>query len=193
MNPQNIEQRHTLWQNIREWIQTIVIALIIAIPIRYFIAEPFIVSGASMDPTFNSGQFLIVDRISYRLGEPERNDVIIFKYPNDPSTYYIKRIIGLPGETIKIIDGKITIINKDNPEGMVLNEPFISSAHLSYDSLDRTLGPTEYFVMGDNRAESSDSRVWGALDEHFIIGKPVIRLFPFNAISIKPGEYHDKK
>lgn len=168
--------------SIGEWIKTIVIAAIIAIPIRYFVAEPFIVRGASMDPTFDTNQFLIIDRIGYRLEEPKRDDVIVFKYPNNPSVYYIKRIIGLPGETIKIRDGKVSI------NDVLVEEPYISNLHKSHENTSATLGFDEYFVMGDNRAESSDSREWGPLNKSFIIGRPFVRIFPFSTMSFWPGE-----
>lgn len=184
------------WHGVGEWIKVIVIALIIALPIRFFIAEPFVVNGASMDPTFSSGQFLIVDRLTYDFEKPERGDVIVFRYPNDPSVYYIKRIIGLPGETLKINKGKVSITEATSTGGatIVLDEPYIESSHASYDDFaSTTLGPTQYFVMGDNRAESSDSRVWGDLDAHFIIGRPVVRLSPPGAIGVLPGQYHENQ
>ena len=181
-------EKDTLGHSIIEWIKVVVIALAIALPIRWFVAEPFIVNGASMDPTFATGQFLVVDRLTYRFEAPKRGDVIVFEYPNDPSTYYIKRIIGLPGETVNIKDGKITIINKENPSGLTLNEPYISAMHLSTDTSSRTLTSTQYFVMGDNRAQSSDSRYWGPLESHFIIGRPFVRLLPVTTLSLWPGQ-----
>ncbi|MFA6553927.1 MAG: signal peptidase I [Candidatus Paceibacterota bacterium] len=187
--------KKTFWDDVREWIQVIVIALLISLPIRFFIAEPFIVNGASMDPTFATGQFLIVDRLTYRLEAPSRGDVIVFEYPNNPSTYYIKRIIGLPGETLDIKDGTITISNPSSTSTIpnnqtVLKEPYVKSIHRSYDTFHTNLGPTEYFVMGDNRAESSDSRLWGPLDKHYIVGRPIVRLLPITTMSILPGEYN---
>jgi signal peptidase I len=182
------ENKDSLWRSIKEWAQVIIIALVIALPIRWYIAEPFIVNGASMDPTFATGQFLVVDRLTYHFEQPHRGDVIVFEYPNDPKTYYIKRIIGLPGETVDINDGKITIINKQHPEGFTLNEPYISPDHYSHDTSTHVLTSTQYFVMGDNRAQSSDSRYWGPLEAHFIVGRPFIRLFPFTTISLWPGQ-----
>ncbi len=194
-NPSSNQKKKTLWANIKEWIQVIVIALIISLPIRYFIAEPFIVNGASMDPTFATGQFLIVDRLSYRFENPARGDVIVFEYPNNPKIYYIKRIIGLPGETIAMKDGEITITNKDDaaftaahPNGFTLNEPYIDAIHKAHDTLTTTLNKDNYFVMGDNRLQSSDSRVWGDLNRDLIVGKPFIRLLPIPSISIWPGK-----
>jgi signal peptidase I len=196
MNPENKQKNHpesssendSVWSSVLEWMKVIIIALAIALPVRWFIAEPFIVNGASMDPTFATGQFLIVDRLTYDFKKPQRGDVIIFEYPNDPSTYYIKRIIGLPGETINIKDGKVTIINKDNPNGITLDEPYLSPEHLSRDTSSTTLTSTQYFVMGDNRAQSSDSRYWGPLESHFIIGRPIVRLIPVQTISLWPGQ-----
>lgn len=187
MNPETAGRDQNK-NSILEWLKTILIAVIIAIPIRFFIAEPFIVSGASMDPTFASGQFLIVDRLSYNLGIPDRGDVVIFKYPENPKVYYIKRVIGLPGETISIKDGKVTIINDQNPDGFVLEENYLSPLHRSYDTESITLERDQYFVLGDNRAQSSDSRIWGPLGEKYIVGRPFIRLFPFNSVSLWPGE-----
>jgi signal peptidase I len=182
-------QTKNFWKSVIEWIQVIAIALLISLPVRFFIAEPFIVNGASMDPTFSTGQFLIVDRISYRFESPKRGDVIVFEYPNNPSIYYIKRIIGLPGETIDINKGVVTIASSST-KPFTLNESYVEPIHASHETLKVTLGPTEYFVMGDNRAQSSDSRTWGPLDTHFIIGRPIIRLFPVNTVSILPGESH---
>ncbi|MEK9177951.1 MAG: signal peptidase I, partial [Patescibacteria group bacterium] len=135
-----------------------------------------------------SGQFLIVDRLSYRFEEPKRNDVIVFKYPNNPSVYYIKRIIGLPGDTVNVGDGIITITNQANPNGFVLDQSYLAQNHLARDTFEVELKPSEYFVMGDNRNQSSDSRIWGALDRKLIVGRPVIRLLPVPVISLWPGE-----
>lgn len=179
-------------EGLKEWAKIIVIALLISMPIRFFIAEPFVVNGASMDPTFSTGQFLIVDRLTYKMSQPTRGDVIVFEYPNNPSVYYIKRIVGLPGETVRIKDGVVSIENKDFPKGFTLDEPYVERSHKSYENMITTLGDSEYFVMGDNRNQSSDSRAWGSLEYKFIVGKPLLRLLPVNSLSITPGQYHDK-
>lgn len=171
-----------------EMLKFTLIALAIVIPVRAFIAQPFIVSGASMDPTFSSGHYLIVDQLTYELKKPEREDVIIFRYPNNPKIFYIKRVIGLPGETISMKDGKITIKNSEYPEGIEIPDPFVSPSKQTKESFSVSLGSTEYFVMGDNRMQSSDSRVWGPLDEKNIIGRPFMRLFPISKISLFPGK-----
>lgn len=181
--------KHSAWKSIREWVQVIIIALIISLPIRFFIAEPFVVNGASMDPTFSTGQFLIVDRLTYRFEQPKRGDVIIFEYPNDPSVYYIKRVIGLPGETVNIKDGKV-FISTGSSTPVELDDSYIAPVHASHDNFNMTLGSTQYFVMGDNRAQSSDSRAWGPLDTRFIVGRPIVRLLPLNTLSILPGQHN---
>jgi len=150
-----------------------------------FVAQPFIVSGASMTPTFEDGDYLIVDEISYHLGEPDRGSVVIFRYPLDPKTFFIKRIIGLPGETVGTKGSEVTIQNKENSNGFILDESYIAFPKNDYTTI--TLADNEYFVMGDNRAGSSDSRIWGPLKREFIIGRPIIRLLPIGGLSVLPG------
>ena len=163
-----------------------IIAILIVIPIRMFIAQPFIVSGASMDNTFNSGQYLIVDQVSYYFDEPKRGEVVIFRYPKDPSKFFIKRVIGLPGETITIENDTVTITNEEYPDGLVLDEPYVRSMDTPQ-NLTEALGEREYFVMGDNRDQSSDSRSWGVLQEERIIGRAFLRLFPPSQVEYLPG------
>ncbi|MDP2651421.1 MAG: signal peptidase I, partial [bacterium] len=137
---------------VRELIELILLAAVIVIPFRLFIAQPFIVDGTSMNPTFRDGQYLIVDEISYRFTEPERGSVIIFKYPKDPSKKFIKRIIGLPEERVSINNGQVTITNEENPEGLVLEEPYVKFPKTDF--MEVQLDEGEYFVMGDNRTAS---------------------------------------
>jgi len=163
-----------------------IIAILIVIPIRLFIAQPFIVSGASMDNTFHSGEYLIVDQVSYYFDEPQRGEVVIFRYPRDPSKFFIKRVIGTPGETVTIANNVVTITNEQYPNGYVLEEPYIKSMDTPQE-FNETLGEREYFVMGDNRDKSSDSRSWGVLQEERIIGRAFVRLFPPSQIDYLPG------
>lgn len=165
------------------------IAFIIVVPIRIFIAQPFIVQGASMLPTFDTGQYLIVDQLSYRFQQPLRGEVVIFKHPLTPSTFLIKRVIGLPGETVSLRNQTVTIQNAEYPEGLVLDEPYIREQAVRYEPKTTVLGLGEYFVLGDNRNASSDSRVWGTLDQKFIIGKAFLRLLPISETDIHPGDY----
>ncbi len=171
---------------IKETLIYAIVAAAIVFPIRFWIAQPFVVNGPSMDSTFHDGEYLIVDQISYRFNEPERGDVLIFKYPENPSKYFIKRLIGLPGETVVVRNDVVTIVNKDHPEGVTLSEPYINSKSFITKTL--TLGPEEYFVMGDNRGVSSDSRVWGALPREDLVGRPLARLLPLTEIDFLPGK-----
>ena len=160
-----------------------VISLVIILPIRYYVIQPFFVLGASMEPNFENGDYLIIDEISYRFNQPQRGDVIVFKYPNNPKQYYIKRIIGLPGEIITISDEKIVIKNKANPDGFALEEDYLSGVETN-GNISATLGFDEYYVLGDNRGASSDSRMWGALKEEFVVGRALLRAYPFDKAEI---------
>lgn len=163
------------------------LTLIIVLPFRMYIAKPFIVDGASMSPTFETGNYLIVDQLSYKFQEPERGEVVIFKYPKDQTRFFIKRIIGLPQETVEINDGKITIYNENSPEGLKLEEEYIKN--WSGENTKYELDENEYFVMGDNRTNSSDSRFWGPLPNDLIVGRAFLRLLPINQISAFPGNF----
>jgi len=167
----------------------VILALLIVIPIRYFIFQPFFVKGQSMEPNFENGDYLIIDEISYRFRDPLRGEVIVFKYPNDPSQRYIKRIIGLPGETIEIGEGKVVIYNEEG--GKVLNESaYLSSSVFTAGSMQTTLGEDDYFVLGDNRAVSADSRRWGTLPKENIIGRTWIKAWPVSvSAKIETPEY----
>lgn len=166
-----------------------VLALLIVVPFRMFIAQPFIVSGASMSPTFETGQYLIVDQLSYHLEPPSRGDVVIFRFPEDPSKFFIKRLIGLPGEVIEIKGQQVSISNPKTGTSETLQEPYLHDFSPRDDYLTVTLGLDEYFVMGDNRGASSDSRVWGAVPKKLLIGRAFVRLLPVDKISLFPGEY----
>ena len=167
------------------------IALAIVIPIRLFIAQPFVVSGESMFPTFHDKEYLIVDEVSYLLNKENRGDVVVFRYPNDPKRFFIKRIVGMPNEKIVINNGKVTIINKENPNGFTINEPYIDEAFQTTASY--TTGNDEYFVMGDNRNRSSDSRVWGTVPKKLMIGHAFLRLLPVKSLEYLPGSLKDFK
>ncbi len=185
--PEEPKKEHPL----AEIVRFALIAIIIVVPVRMFIAQPFIVSGDSMVETFQSGEYLIVDQVTYYSRQPERGEVIIFRYPRDPSKFFIKRVIGLPGDTVQIIDGEVIILNEANPNGVVLSEPYIEPMPAA-PPLTETLGDREYFVMGDNRSESSDSRAWGVLQEERIIGRALVRLFPPTDLALLPGDESDR-
>ncbi len=172
-------------------LQFAIITTLIVIPIRFYIAQPFVVNGASMDPTFENGQYLIVDEISYRFQKPARGDVIIFKFPLDPAKFLIKRIVGLPGETVSFKNDHIEIA-KGTSTPVVLAEPYIVFESREPNRV-VTLKDNQYYVLGDNRPKSYDSRLWGPLEGKDIIGRPVLRLFPFGAIGIFPGTNNARK
>ena len=187
MEQTKLEEKKTKMQSFWELVRFAVIALIIVIPIRLFIAEPFIVSGSSMVPTFENGNYLVIDKISYLLGSPKRYDVVVFRYPNDTTKFFIKRIIGLPNETVDIQGSTVTITNETHKNGFVLDQPFIKSPANNTTHLE--LKSDEYFVMGDNRNASSDSRYWGAVKKDLLTGIPFLRLWPISQIDILPGNY----
>jgi signal peptidase I len=160
-----------------------IISAVIILPIRAYVAQPFFVRGESMVPNFHDGEYLVIEELSYKLGlrSPHRGDVIVFRYPKDPSQFYIKRIIGLPGERVVINNDKITIINKEYPKGLQLNEgQYLPATDYTAGDTDTTIPSNEYFVLGDNREHSSDSRIWGAVNKNLIIGRAWLRLYPIN-------------
>lgn len=171
----------------RDIITFVLLVVVVVVPIRLFIAQPFVVDGESMHPTFENGNYLIVDEVTYDFSKPQRGDVIVFRYPGNPSIFYIKRIIGLPNETVTIKDG-LTTITEPNGASRTLKEPYISSKDMSHNS-SITLGPTQYFMMGDNRPRSSDSRVWGPMPAKDIIGRVLLRLYPPSKFGILPGAH----
>jgi len=165
-----------------ELVKIVFISLVIIVPIRYFLIQPFYVKGASMEPNFYDREYLIIDEISYRLGEPERGDIVVFRYPLDPQEFFIKRVIGLPGESIQIKGGNVVIYNEENPNGVFLEENYLPEDLKTYGLTEDMveLGDEQYFVLGDNRSSSKDSRSFGAVDESFLIGKVLLRGLPFN-------------
>ena len=138
------KEKWSLW----EFIRYITVALLIVVPIRMWVTQPFIVIGASMDPTFTNGDYLIVDELSFNLRSPEKGEVVIFRYPLDTTKFFIKRIIGVPGETINVA------------------------------GVETVLGENEYFVLGDNRSQSHDSRHFGPVPIGNILQKVLFRYFP---------------
>lgn len=161
-----------------EVFQTVAIAVIAVFIVRTFIAQPFLVSGASMEPTFSNGDYLLVDEVTYRFREPVRGEVVVFRYPGDDRSFYIKRIIGLPGERVTIVNGTVTVARGD--ERITLPEPYAAVAP-GAGNVEVTLREGEYYVLGDNRGFSFDSRSWGPLARDHIVGVVRMRLWPLDS------------
>lgn len=190
---------------LKETLKFILIFGILFFTIRTFLIQPFMVDGPSMSPTFETGNYLLVNKLSNFFETPKRLDIIVFDIPDTEAQYHtclipniisntclvnskrylIKRVVGLPGEKVSIVNGVATIYNKENPEGFILEESFVK--HISYIKDEKTLGDNEYYVMGDNRTNSSDSRYFGPVTFDKIVGEPLVRLWPLNLIGFYPG------
>lgn len=167
-------------------VKVILLSLAIIIPFRLLIAAPFIVDGDSMLPNYHNGEYLIVDEISKRFSDFKRGEVVVFHPPTDNRKYYIKRVIGLPGENIELADNKITISAGNNSQSFVLNEiPYLPNSELTNDQPIRyKLEADEYFLLGDHRDNSTDSRVFGPVKFTAIRGRTLLRVFPFNEFTL---------
>lgn len=163
-----------------EFIKIAILAAITIGAVRYFVFKPFIVHGASMVPNFYENEYLIIDEISYRFKGPERGDIIVTRNPNKTDEFFLKRVIGLPGEHIIVRDGVVRIATKDNPAGAALEEPYLPSREFTPGTVDITLAADELYVMGDNRDASFDSRMFGPLTRNLVVGKVLLRGWPFD-------------
>ncbi len=167
-----------------EFLKAVIISILIVVPIRAYVAQPFIVDGASMEPNFHGGNYLIIDELSYQFfREPSRGDVIVFRAPTNQSQFYIKRIIGLPGESVEISNNKLYITTTSGATFM-LDEPYIPKSFNTDPNIIKKLNKDEFFVLGDNRPHSSDSRIWGVLPRKNITGKALVRLWPIDEIEL---------
>lgn len=170
------DEPHWFGLMVREVVETVGLAVIIFLIIRIGI-QNYRIEGASMEPNFHDGEYLIVNKLAYRLGEYERGDVIVFKYPNDPSKDYIKRVIGLPGDTVEIRGGQLYVNNVE------IEEPYLHMPNTRDES--PTVVDTGYlYVMGDNRPASSDTRSWGQLGQDFVIGQAWLAIWPFDTAGL---------
>lgn len=174
-----------------EVVKVVVLALAIIVPVRYYLFQPFFVKGASMEPTFNDGDYVLIDELAFRLRDFKRGEVIVFRAPPDHSQFYIKRIVGLPGEEIQIQNNKITIFNQEHLKGFILDESsYLDSSVPTPGNLREKIGPDELFVLGDNRLHSSDSRFWGLVGKKLVTGRVLIRAWPLNQIKkFEPAVY----
>jgi signal peptidase I len=177
-----LNEKFSFFEFIWDLLKTAIIVVVVAFAVKFFLLQPYIVDGNSMLPNFENEECLLVEKVSYRFKSPKRGDVIVFHPPGQNSINYIKRIVGLPNERIEILENKIKIYNDKYPDGIFLDESYIPSSYLTVSEKSDglyTVGNNEYFVLGDNREHSSDSREWGNLPETNILGKAWLEIFPF--------------
>ncbi len=174
--------------SLAEVVEVVVVAVGAVYFIKTFLVQPFLVSGASMSPNFSHGDYLVVDEITYRFRDPARGEVVVFRYPKDESTYFIKRVIGLPGDRVVISDGMVHVTNPSHSHGVILEEPYL---HGDVKTNSRPGMPQEfvlvageYLVLGDNRSYSFDSRDWGKLKRSEMVGLVRVRLWPFTGLTV---------
>lgn len=165
----------TFWGVVWDWVETIVLCVVIAFAIRAFVLESFTIDGACMEPQLYTGQRVFVFKLPYFFTEPKRGDVIVFRYPLNPQKDYIKRVIGLPGETVSISHGIVYINGRELDQS-----PWpVTIDTIRYPDIpEETIPPGQYFVLGDNRPESEDSRVWGFVPAENVKGKAFLRYWP---------------
>ncbi|MEK7516415.1 MAG: signal peptidase I [Patescibacteria group bacterium] len=180
-DPPRVEKARRFLTSLGEFVEVALVALAIIIPVRYFLVQPFYVRGASMEPSFYDHEYLIIDELSYRFRDPERGEIVVFRYPFDPGQFFIKRIIGLPGERVRLSQGNIHIANAAQPDGFTLPESYLGGAGTPGER-SVELGEEEYFVMGDNRNASLDSRIFGPVKRTFIVGRVWLRGWPLSRI-----------
>ena len=166
------------FSSVLELVEITAVAFAAVFLIRSYIVQPFLVSGSSMVPNFSDGDYLLVDEITYRFRAPERGEVVVFRYPKDESVYFIKRIIGLPGEKIVIRDKQVIVFNDSYKEGFVLDEKYLTNGIPFLGNAEFEVPSDSYFVLGDHRDQSFDSRSWGALSKNDIVGLAQFRLWP---------------
>ncbi len=161
-----------------EVVKVVIISLAIIIPVRYFLIQPFYVKGASMEPNFHNYEYLVINRLEYRVGEPERGDVVVLRDPRQTGQFFIKRVIGLPGETIEVKAAKVYINDERLDESV-----YLADTVETYGNQSITLSEDEYFFLGDNRPDSLDSRIVGPITKEEMIGKAWIRAWPFTRLT----------
>lgn len=176
-----------LFASVWEVAEVVLIALITVFIIRTFVVQPFLVSGASMSPNFHDGNYLLVDEVTYDLRAPVRGEVVVFRYTGDKSSFFIKRVIGLPGEQVTVHNGVVSITEagKDG-KTLILEESYLPAQTKTTGEVSMRLGTDEYFVMGDNRNNSFDSRNWGPMHKKDIVGIVRLRLYPFSEFETIP-------
>lgn len=183
------EEKMTRGQKIWEVIKVFALPIVIVLSVRLYVAQPFIVKGASMEPNFEDKEYLIIDEATPLLKELPRGTVVVFRYPLEPTEFFIKRIVGLPGEHITIKGGEITLRANDSQE-ILLKEAYLARGTVTIGDIDMDIPSDNYFVLGDNRNFSSDSRRWGLVPKKLLTGRAFVRLWPPEKIGIlQPASY----
>lgn len=173
-----------LWLFFLDFIETIVVSLAIFAVVYIFLFQPHQVDGRSMEPNFHNGEYILTDKVSYRLNEPKRGDVVVFHSPQDERVDFIKRIIAVPGDKIEVRDGYV-ILNGTKLEENFTNDPGkVLNGRYMKEGVEVELRNDEYIVMGDNRLHSSDSREWGVITSANIVGRAFFRYWPFSAFGV---------
>ncbi len=164
-----------------ELIKIVCVVAIVVWLVQYFLFRPFTVKGASMEPNYETRQYLIIDKITYRFNEPQRGDVVVLRRNDDTREYFLKRVVALPGERIRIQHGKVTIYDTAHPDGVILDEhTYLDPSVSTNGELVMTMGSDEYFVLGDNRPVSQDSRIIGPIKRADIVGRVWLRGWPLD-------------
>jgi len=159
---------------LREILEVAILTLLLFI-IVHLVVQNYRVDGPSMQPTLHNHEYILVDKAQYVFSKPQRGDVVVFQYPRDPSEDFVKRIIGVPGDTVSVdANGQVTV------DGVAINEPYVNDLTNPYQPNTWLLKPDQYFVLGDNRGDSSDSRDWGPVPLHDIIGKAALVYWPLD-------------
>jgi len=179
-------------------LEIITTAFAIFVVLFLFVVQIHEVNGDSMLPNFHNGEYVLTDKLTYKFREPQRGEIVIFKAPPRPRDEYIKRLIGLPGERIKIQNNQIIIYNDGHPEGFILHEDYLENGIITQGksaitpNTVFTIPDGNYLVFGDNRENSSDSRHWGPVPKSMLVGRAVIRIWPPTALSVvKHAEYEE--
>ena len=188
--PEN-DRKHPLQKFFFELFKVLIFWAVAVVVIRYFIFKPFVVKGSSMEPNFHEKEYLIIDEVSYRVSEPHRGDIIVLRTYTDNREFFLKRIIGLPGERIQIVNNRVRLYNAAHPDGFYLGEAdYLQPSVITSGDNDVTLGPDEYYVLGDNRTASLDSRRIGPVQRKDIVGRVLLRGWPIGRISYLVKDYY---
>lgn len=175
-----------LWLFFLDFLETIVVSLAIFAVVYVFLFQPHQVDGKSMEPNFHNAEYILTDKISYRLSSPKRGDVVVFHSPQDNKTDFIKRILGVPGDIIMVKDGHF-YLNGDRLDEAYINDPGkVAPGRFLREGVETEVPLGQYYVMGDNRLHSSDSREWGFVPKANIVGRAFFRYWPIDAFGTIP-------